>query len=355
MPGLRAGLKAKGLTVRTHEYESQVKKFPKLGYKAIMGGGEGNTLINGCIHFMSNAIASLEMENGKELKRGIIADFSGNTKKMLVIVRLDADMLEHIRRDAPTVTVTHDFTKQEKKCEVIGEIVDSKPKFYCDEIVTKTFFDSLGKPYSVTWHDAIEEKENAEKEALKAQRKQAKKHRRQVTASTLTSTSDKSFASAPQESNEAVKARQREKNKAKKKAQQGRKKTAAIEEAATETTNTTLTTGGDAKKSKLGEDLFRFFGLVGNNNMMFKDQDNKHIIRPTSELNRFEPVDEDEPDVEKFSLVNEDGTSGDTSEEDEGGTGLRIIHAEDMDAVREAFDEGGDIFMMSPAEGDDEN
>ncbi|KAK3713652.1 hypothetical protein LTR37_008346 [Vermiconidia calcicola] len=230
---LRKDLERMGLTVRS--YKPQVdppNKFPKPTYKAAMGG-EKNALINKVMKNLEKGIAEWYESTG--VRFGMLVDYPDAKVKTLGIIRLDEDVFLDLQaKDDATIDVRDSLGIQEYTCKVIGEIRDGVPKFYCSEDETKAYFNSVGEMKTFMVRDFVKTRQAAEALALKEQKKQAKKHRRQLTASTSASTpaSENSFAFLPsQDSDEAVRARQREKNNAKRKAQKERRKASAAEEA----------------------------------------------------------------------------------------------------------------------------
>ena len=210
------------------------KSLAHISYKAIMGG-EKNTLMKKIMENTARYISQQEEKTGRTYEYGIIADFPEKVQR-LVFARVDEEMFSHFnsqqaeKKIPETIMVRNDFTGQDQQCRVIGEVRDSEPEFYCDQKTTKAYFDSLGKCDTMLWMDFAEKKVLAEKAALKAEKKLAKKHRRQITQSTVTSPSENSFASLSTTSDEAaVKQRQREKQNAKRKAQRERRRAQAEE------------------------------------------------------------------------------------------------------------------------------
>ncbi|KAK3698931.1 hypothetical protein LTR37_016718 [Vermiconidia calcicola] len=229
---LRKDLERLGLTVRP--YKPQIdppNKFPKPTYKAAMGG-EKNALINKIMKDLEKGIAGWYESTGVHF--GMLVDFPDTKVKTLGIIRLDEDVfLELQAKDDATIKVRDSLGIQEYACKVIGEIRNGMPMFYCSDDETKVYFNSVGELKTFMVRDFVKTRQAAEALALKEQKKQAKKHRKELTASTSASTpaSESSFAFLPpQDSEVAVRARQREKNNAKRKAQKERRKASAAEE-----------------------------------------------------------------------------------------------------------------------------
>ena len=350
MESLKESMEDKGLTVRMFKPEKG-HKFPKWDYKAMNGDSGKNTLIKHCIKSLGNKIAEYELETGKSIDHGILAEADPKTK-IIGIVMIDKKTFRDFEEsECETITLKDLFGIHEQKCKVLGYVRNSYPTFRCDEDVAKSFFDSLGNTKRVTFVDKVEEKERAEKEALKLEKKQAKKHRRQVTASTVTSPqSENSFTSLQLESDAAVKARQREKNRLKKKAQQERRKARDAEAEAA--TTTLAATTGDKDKGGDGN-AFRFWAMSGTQ-IFLKNEKNQTIMKPQSELDSFEVVSDEEEAVDQTDLADEENSSGETSKEEEDDTRtLQVIHATDTTAFHQALERGCTVVVMGPSDDDE--
>lgn len=250
---LKKCLEEHHFTVRPYVPPSDKSKRPKITYKAAQGGGE-NTLMNKIVENLRLHIEEeIEYEEGIKIDYGFVIDLPAPTK-LLCIGRVDKVTFKDKKgQKEATILAGNDYVQIDGKREewkILGEIKKGKIKFWCDDEVTKQYFDSLGRVDQLDWVDYVEEKEQAEKEAKKKEKKAAKKHRRKMTGSTTftSPSSEMSFGSRLTAEDEAVKARQRAKQKEKRKRQQQRRKEEAVEEA--RPFILTLTPGSDSEDTK---------------------------------------------------------------------------------------------------------
>jgi hypothetical protein len=250
---LKKCLEEHRFTVRPYVPQTDKSKRPRITYKAASGGGE-NTLMNKIVENLKLHIEEeIEYEEGVKIEYGFIIDLPA-PRKLLCIGRVDKETFKNKKgQKEATILAGNDYVQIDGKRDewkILGELKKGKPKFWCDDEVTKQYFDSLGRVDQLDWVDYVDEKEQAEKEAKKKEKKAVKKHRRKMTESTTVTTpsSEMSFGSRFTEEDEAVKARQRAKQNEKRKRQQQRRKEEAEKEA--KPFMLTLTPGSDSEDSK---------------------------------------------------------------------------------------------------------
>lgn len=207
-------------------------KFPKSSYKAILGAdAELITPFDKALNALKKALVEKEKEESTKVDYAILADGDTRDGTILVCTFRADQFYTSFEDDLGTVSTRGGFTYQ-----VIGAIDCGDVRLTCSEDtfmsfakVKNTTSNELVYDVKVKICDDVKASENEAREALKAEKKQAKRHRRRVTASTVTSPSEHSMASSLTEADEDVKARQRERNKAKKKAQKERRQARASE------------------------------------------------------------------------------------------------------------------------------
>ena len=364
MPGLRGDLERIGLTVRSYVPEPEAdakKKFKKPTVAAILGAAQvpQDTMASyGLI--MQTAIASLEVDEKTGIEYGVIAD-SGNKSKHLLVCKLRKEDFEDCYVDDDGDGEAQTITTQDVKYRVLGGIDNGQLRFKSGEEVLKPFFKNEGKHVDVHFFNRAKEQDEEDKAALKAQKKLEKKHRRQVTAFTLTSThSDDSSSTllAGDDGDEAVKARQREKQKAKK-AQQARKKAA---KATSETDTVVSMAGNEDEKGEEPKHDWEIEGTSGSYVILRHSLEGTKIepltsvvdfLRKAREKRNKERQKAQEAAMEKLSL---DGPSSSSSETevldlDAEGEEVDVVRVEDMDDISKAVENAkGPVIVVSPVD-----
>lgn len=228
--GLKKALERGGLTVRDYVSQADKSRYPKVSYKTVQGEEEGKvTLMKRIQEKMEGYVKAVEEQHETSIEYGFIADVPGKTKA-LAVARVDAEQLLLFEEGETTTLPARNAFGLAEGAEanwvIIGTIRDGEPKFTVDEDTVKSYFDGIGKTGPISWIDYAKDKEIAEREGRKAEKKAAKKQRRKMAESVTSgdTPTELSFDAKIEDDEEIVKARQRAKANEKRKRQKQEKK-----------------------------------------------------------------------------------------------------------------------------------
>ena len=356
---LKKCLEEHRFTVRPFVQMATKPKRPHVTYETAQGGGE-NKLMNAIMKSLKKYIQEeLVYEEGVEIEYGFIIDFPA-PKKSLCIGRVDRETFKEKKdQEGATIEAGNDhaqFDGTKEQWKILGHIRNGKPKLWCDEDVTKQYFDSIGRINEINCVDYIEEKVQAEKKAKKKEKKAAKKHRRKITESTTVTTpsSEMSFGSRFTEEDEAVKARQRAKQNEKRKRHQQRRKGEAEKEVE-KPFIITMIANSDSDESKTSSTSSNWETLHKFQDAVFQQHSKKDKLRALTfqrkpKVEACDDSDEDDkkirvnlPKVEQTQQPRKDSVK-EVEEEDRG---IEIVHVSTAEETRPYLQRGGQVWVTS--------
>ena len=259
-------------------------KFPRLTFKAIMGrDAEPRSELEKCKDGLKHDISLFEQEYDTSIDFAILADVRKQNKGIILVCRLRAQEFYELDLDQLETVSCRDV-----RYHTLGALDCGEVRLSCSDKTFTSFFTStvdLQYRAHVCYCDLGQEHENLEMENAKAEKKQAKKHRRQVTASTVTSPSEASLTSFHMGDGEDAKLRQREKNKAKKKAQKERRKAKATEEETQKTLLIASSTGKEDREAAVEDDqCVKLLGSSRTNHIVVHNKRGNQLISKISKL-----------------------------------------------------------------------
>lgn len=370
--------------MRAYQPQDNTKKnkFPQPNYKAILGKEADGpcTPMEKCIDALKEGLEKLETDEHAPINYAVLIDGQVKDKGFTVCPVRSNEFCDQLLEECDTLSC------RGVKYPVLAVAGSGEVRVLCDDDkFVKYFTLKRSGEYHVELmvHNyvrdlEIERQEAAEAARLaeKAAKKQAKKHRRQMTQSTATSPSEKSFVSASQsvEDEEAVKERQREKNRMKKKEQKERRRVSKREEAEK------LKNGCSeivSQQSKIeDDDKPTVYGVLGNH-LIFapsKHEELELVPRrpqiapivlaespnsPVSYKNR-QTTAEDQLKKRPVAkrTVSSSSENDDVDDSDGEGTGLRVLRVsttEDIHhAIREMAKVNGNVIVATPVDEEDD-
>ncbi|KAK5136011.1 hypothetical protein LTR08_004265 [Meristemomyces frigidus] len=347
-PRLRHDLENMGLTVRSYAQESAKTKFPKFPSRGLVVTQE-KTFMDRCSATMLHSITEYEEEISDVIEYALLADpgIDHPRAKHLLVVVVDEAYFEDSVRKPEQLIITNG-------CEykVIGYYHEERMSFYPNDEVAKRFFTKDGRYVELRFFDHAKQKAMEAAEALKQERKAAKKLRRQLATSTATAAATEGEGKdsvagvdgddGAEDADAKVRAK-REKEKAKKKAQQVKKKAKQMEDAEEAQQAITLSREVEARVEVKRE---RGGGLMI---WHFKDEsdgeEQETVRRPMLRASASEVISDYSDDEDDEGQGTGDSSSEDTNP---GGDGMTVVKVADMAGARKAMEEAeGEVMVMS--------
>lgn len=157
-------------------------KFPKPTYEGILGkDAEPRTELEKCMDALKNGISELEADEDTTIDFAILAD-AQKQEKMILVCKFRPKDFYQLCYDAGTIT------SRGVKYKILGAVDCGEVRLKCSEGTFISFFKANKNGLyhvDVLPYNYARVQDEADMEAAKAEKKQAKKHRRQITTSSI--------------------------------------------------------------------------------------------------------------------------------------------------------------------------